>query len=136
MRMTDITGVDFVAIMTKDHDAAVQFYGETLGLPFVKRWGTMPGSEFQAGNLTLAVMQPDAFGFEWSPSATMIALQVDDVPAARKRLEEAGVEFRGEILDSGVCLQTFFADPDGNPLNLHHRYAPKDETIQNSEASA
>ena len=30
MPMTDITGVDFVAIMTKDHDAAVQFYGETL----------------------------------------------------------------------------------------------------------
>ena len=81
--MTDITGVDFVAIMTKDHDAAVKFYGETLGLPFVKQWGNMPGSEFQAGNLTLAVMQPDAFGFEWSPSSTMIALQVDDVAATR-----------------------------------------------------
>ena len=64
--MTDVTGVDFVAIMTKDHDTAVKFYGETLGLPFVKQWGNMPGSEFQAGNLTLAVMQSDAFGFEWS----------------------------------------------------------------------
>ena len=41
------------------------------------------------------------------------------------RLEAAGVEFRGEILDSGVCHQSFFTDPDGNPLNLHHRYAPK-----------
>ena len=123
--MTDITGVDFVAIMTKDHDAAVKFYGETLGLPFLKKWGNMPGSEFQAGNLTLAIMQPDAFGFEWSPSSTMIALQVDDVAATRARLEAAGVEFRGEILDSGVCHQSFFADPDGNPLNLHHRYAPK-----------
>jgi catechol 2,3-dioxygenase-like lactoylglutathione lyase family enzyme len=125
MPMTDITGVDFVAIMTKDHDAAVKFYGETLGLPFVKKWGNMPGTEFQAGNLTLAVMQPDAFGFEWSPSSTMISLQVDDVAATRARLEAAGVEFRGEILDSGVCHQSFFTDPDGNPLNLHHRYAPK-----------
>ena len=71
--MTDVTGVDFVAIMTKDHDKAVEFYGETLGLPFLKQWGNMPGSEFQAGNLTLAVMQPDAFGFEWAPSSTMIA---------------------------------------------------------------
>ncbi len=34
--MTDITGVDFVAIQTKDHEAAAKFYGETLGLPFVK----------------------------------------------------------------------------------------------------
>lgn len=123
--MIDVTGVDFVAIQTKDHDAAVKFYGETLGLPFLKQWGTMPGSEFQVGNLTLAIMQSDAFGFEWRPSSTMIALQVDDVQATRKQLEDAGVQFRGDILDSGVCFQSFFADPDGNPLALHHRYAPK-----------
>ena len=128
--MTDttplITGVDFVCIPAQNFDAMTAFYGETLGLPFLKKWGNMPGSEFQAGNLTLAIMQPDAFGFEWSPSSTMIALQVDDVAATRARLEAAGVEFRGEILDSGVCHQSFFADPDGNPLNLHHRYAPKE----------
>jgi hypothetical protein len=28
---------------------------------------------------------------------------------------------------SGVCRQAIFVDPDGNPLSLHHRYAPKDE---------
>ena len=54
-----------------------------------------------------------------------IALQVDDVKATREKLEAKGVEFRGDILDSGVCHQAFFADPDGNPLNLHHRYAPR-----------
>lgn len=30
----------------------------------------------------------------------------------------------GETLDSGVCHQAFFADPDGNLLILHNRYAP------------
>ena len=120
--MTDITGVDFVAIQVTDHDAAVEFYGETLGLPFVKRWGTMPGSEFQAGNLTLAVMQSDAFGLEFQPGSALVALQVDDVAATRERLEAAGIKFRGDILDSGVCRQAFFADPDGNLLGLHHRY--------------
>src|SRR4051812_40397636 len=123
--MSDITGVDFVALQVTDHARAARFYGETLGLPFVKTWGKMPASEYQAGNLTLAVMQSDAFGMEFRPSATVIALQVDDVEATRKRLEAKGVEFRGDILDSGVCHQAFFADPDGNPLNLHHRYAPK-----------
>jgi hypothetical protein len=53
-----------------------------------------------------------------------VALHVDDVAAAREALEAKGVAFRGEILDSGVCHQAFFADPDGNPLILHHRYAP------------
>ena len=126
-RMPDsfVTGVDFVALQTRDHVAAAKFYGETLGLPFVKTWGSMPASEFQAGNLTLAVMQSDGFGLEFAPSSAMVALAVDDVAATRARLEAEGIEFRGGILDSGVCHQAFFADPDGNLLALHHRYAPK-----------
>jgi hypothetical protein len=32
---------------------------------------------------------------------------------------------RGDILDAGVCHMAFFADPDGNALMLHHRYAPR-----------
>ena len=120
-----ITGVDFVAVPTADYDAAADFYGSVLGLPFRKRWGTMPAGEFQAGNLTLAIMQSDAFGMEFRPGNTPIALHVDDVDAARAELEARGVSFRGDVLDSGVCHQTFFADPDGNPLILHHRYAPE-----------
>ena len=95
-----------------------------LGLPFVKRWGSFPAGEFQPGNLTLAVVQPDAFGQEFRTSTSWVALQVDDVAAARSALEAHGVEFQGDILDSGVCHQAFFLDPDGNPLILHHRYAP------------
>ena len=104
-----------------------KFYGETLGLPFVKTWGKMPASEYQAGNLTLAVMQSDAFGIEFAPSSSMVALAVDDVARPYGNgLEGEGISFRGDLLDSGVCHQAFFADPDGNLLALHHRYAPKE----------
>ncbi len=120
-----ITGVDFVCIPTRDHDRAVEFYTETLGLERVKRWGQMPGTELQAGNLTLAVMDPSAFGQpEARPNTSPIALQVDDVEAVRTQLEGKGVTFQVEMLDSGVCHQAIFSDPDGNPLILHHRYAP------------
>ena len=34
------------------------------------------------------------------------------------------MKFKGDVLDSGVCYQTFFEDPDGNALAIHHRYAP------------
>jgi catechol 2,3-dioxygenase-like lactoylglutathione lyase family enzyme len=122
--MPDISGVDFVALQVRDHTKAAKFYGETLGLPFVKSWGKMPASEYQAGNLTLAVMQSDAFGLEFAPSSAMVALAVDDVEATRAELEGHGIEFRGGVLDSGVCHQAFFADPDGNLLALHHRYVP------------
>jgi extradiol dioxygenase family protein len=40
-------------------------------------------------------------------------------------LEERGVKFRGETLDTSVCHMAFFNDPDGNALMLHHRYAPR-----------
>jgi predicted enzyme related to lactoylglutathione lyase len=119
-----ITGVDFVAVPTDDFEASVRFYGETLGLPCIARYGQMPGAEFQAGNLTLAVMQNDAFGSSFSPNSMPIALQVDDVATAREALEAAGVQFVSETFDSGVCHQAIFRDPAGNPLDLHHRYAP------------
>jgi len=119
-----VTGVDFVAVPTDDFDASFRFYSEVLGLPCIARYGQVPGAEFQAGNLTLALMQNDAFGQEFSPNSMPIALGVADVAATRETLEAAGVEFRTETFDSGVCLQAIFVDPAGNPLDLHHRYAP------------
>jgi catechol 2,3-dioxygenase-like lactoylglutathione lyase family enzyme len=118
-----ITGVDFVTLPVKDFDASFRFYGETLGLPFVKRWGDMPAAEFQAGNLTIAIMEPGAFGQEFQAHRVPLALQVADVPAARAHLEAQGVEFVTDLIDSGACHQAIFLDPSGNTLDLHHRYA-------------
>jgi predicted enzyme related to lactoylglutathione lyase len=120
-----ITGTDFVAVPTKDYDAAAEFYGNVLGLQFGKRWGDMPAGEFETGSLTIALMQSDAFGLEFNANAYPIEFHVDDFEAARAELESRGVAFKGETLDSGVCLQAFFDDPDGNALAIHHRYAPK-----------
>jgi catechol 2,3-dioxygenase-like lactoylglutathione lyase family enzyme len=82
--------------------------------------------EFETGNLTIAVMQSDAFGIEFQANNHPIALRVDDVEAARAELESRGVEFKGDTIDSGVCHQALFEDPDGNLLDIHHRYAPRD----------
>ena len=121
-----ITGTDFITVATKDIDAATEFYGGVLGLPLGKRWGQMPAVEFETGTLTIAVLESDAFGIEFQTNNHPIALRVDDVPAARTELEARGVQFKGDIIDSGVCHQAFFEDPDGNLLGLHHRYAPRD----------
>ncbi|MBD0338509.1 MAG: VOC family protein [Thermoleophilia bacterium] len=116
--------VDFVAVPTRDRERAARFYGETLG------FGRNPNSsdtwiEFETGNLTLALVQPETIGVDFAPLPFgSIAIRVPDVAAAKQRLGEAGVEFRGEIWDSGVCHGAVFSDPDGNGLLLHHRYAP------------
>jgi catechol 2,3-dioxygenase-like lactoylglutathione lyase family enzyme len=125
-RQSIVNGVDFIAVPTRDIDRAVDFYGEVLGLERSKQWGKMPAFEFETGSLTIAVMQSDAFGIEFSPHTHPIEFHVDDFEAARGELESRGVSFRGEPIDSGVCLQAFFEDPDGNLLAIHHRYAPAD----------
>jgi len=121
--MALITGTDFLAIGVTDVERAADFYEKVLGLERGKRWGNMPGIEFETGNLTIALMQSDAFGIEFKPINHPLEFHVDDFDAAKAELESRGVQFRGDTIDSGVCLQTFFEDPDGNMLAIHHRYA-------------
>lgn len=120
-----ITGVDFVTLPTRDFEKASEFYGSVLGLPCSARWGNMPAAEFETGSLTIAVMQSDAFGIEFARHTHPIALHVEDVAAARAELEAQGVTFAADTLDSGVCHMAHFADPDGNTLMFHCRYAPR-----------
>jgi predicted enzyme related to lactoylglutathione lyase len=120
-----VGGVDFVGMPTKDLEAAAQFYGETLGLPRSVWIPERNYSEFETGNLTISVYNAEAMGIAHSRHTNPLALHVDDVADARGTLESRGVEFNGDILDTGVCHMAFFADPDGNALMLHHRYAPR-----------
>jgi predicted enzyme related to lactoylglutathione lyase len=123
-----IGGVDFVSMPTQDLEASMAFYGETLGLTRSVHFEGKPFAEYETGNLTLGVIVPERMGMTFAPNANHVALQVDDVAAARAALEESGVSFDGEIFDTGVCHMAFFSDPGGNKLMLHHRYAPREVT--------
>jgi predicted enzyme related to lactoylglutathione lyase len=120
-----VTRVDFVAVPTGDLAAAAAFYADTLGLSQSVYVEDRNFAEYETGNLTLSVYNPTAMGLEHHRSPNPIALHVDDVAAARAALEERGVSFEGDTFDTGVCHMAFFADPDGNALMLHHRYAPR-----------
>ena len=120
-----VTGVDFVGVPTRNLDAAVEFYGTTVGLRRSVYLKERNYAEFETGNLTLSVFDAEGFGLEHKINPNAIALHVDDVAQARAALEQRGVRFAGEVLDTGVCHMAFFSDPDGNALMLHHRYAPR-----------
>ncbi len=128
-RSSIVTGVDFVSVATRDLNAAMDFYGNVLGLPRSTVWqrpGQEPvGAEFETGTVTIALIASERLGVEFQPNKVPIALRVDDVEAARAELESRGVAFNGQTIDSGVCHQALFEDPDGNVLDLHHRYAPR-----------
>jgi predicted enzyme related to lactoylglutathione lyase len=120
----DAERVDFIGVPVRDRGRAAKFYGETLGLQknpnSSERW-----IEFETGNVTLALVPAEYIPGEFQPlPGAAVAIRVADVEAAKRRLEEAGVEFKGDIIDSGVCHIAPFTDPDGNGLMLHRRYAP------------
>src|SRR5437016_6090717 len=120
-----VHGVDFVSVPTHDVSAAAAFYGETLGLPRSVYNEQRQYAEFETGYLTLSVYDAEKMGLRHEVNPNPIALHVDDVASARATLEDRGVSFQGDTLDTGVCYMAFFADPDGNALMLHHRYAPR-----------
>lgn len=122
--MIGVERVDYIRVPVTDIDAANHFYGELLGL---RRSPNSPADdwvEYEAGNVTLAVMTPHTHDYEFSalPPST-IALRVADVAAAKAKLEEAGLEV-ADMWDSGVCTGAGVSDPSGNRILLHRRYGP------------
>ena len=115
--------VDFVSVLTQDIPRAKRFYAETLELE-IETEGEHD-MEFRLGQVTLDVFNPASQGQPFAPNLGGVAIRVPDVAAARALLEERGVAFDGETIDTGVCHMAFFHDPDGNLLILHRRYAPR-----------
>jgi catechol 2,3-dioxygenase-like lactoylglutathione lyase family enzyme len=106
--------VDFIAVPVTDLARAEAFYGETLGLARNPNTSGDRWVEYETGNLTLAL---STFG-------GALGLRVPDVMEVRSELEAQDVQFAMDTFDSGVCHGAPFADPDGNRLVLHRRYAP------------
>ena len=117
-----ITKLDFIGVPSRDADRTRAFYVETLGL----RPDPKSDYEFWVGDTCFGIWEPEKMGMPFAPQKNAHpALHVDDVAAARAELEAKGVEFAGEIMDTGVCHMAFLTDPDGNDLMLHNRYAPQ-----------
>lgn len=116
--------VDYIRVPVTDIEEANRFYGEVLGL---ERNPNSPGEdwvEYEVGNVTLAVMTPHTHDYEFTPlPPSTIALRVEDVAAAKAKLESAGLQV-DDLWDSGVCRGAGVSDPAGNRILLHHRYAP------------
>ena len=122
--MIGVERVDYIRVPVTDIDAANHFYGELLGLRRNPNSSADDWVEYEAGNVTLAVMTPHTHDYEFSalPPST-IALRVADVAAAKAKLEEAGLEV-ADMWDSGACNGDGVSDPSGNRILLHRRYAP------------
>ena len=119
--VVQIERTDFYSVPVQDMERAKAFYRDTLEM-HSPNWDA-PWPEIETGNVSLYLIDPKVFGREFVPHIAHVALRVADVAQARGELEEKGIEFEGEIRDSGVCLMAFLKDSEGNQLMLHRRYA-------------
>jgi catechol 2,3-dioxygenase-like lactoylglutathione lyase family enzyme len=117
-----IRSLDFVAVASQNAARSRSFYVDTLGL----RPDDKAKFEFWVGDTCFGIWEPESVGMPFAPQkCSHLALHVEDVAATKAALEEKGVEFAGDIFDTGVCHMALFADPDGNSLMLHNRYSPR-----------
>ena len=132
MRLTDAGIVAIVPV--SDVEAAIRFYGETLGLELQERRDDLPENreaEFKAGQGTLLVYESVGAG---KSRHTVAGFRVDDVDAVVAALRERGVEFEdydlpelktdGGVAEVGDVRAAWCRDPDGNLLAVESVSAP------------
>lgn len=124
-----LQGIHHVALICTDYARSKAFYVDTLGLRVVAEHYR---AERQSYKLDLALpdgSQLELFSFPNPPPRLSrpeacglrhLAFAVDDVAAWKLRLEAAGVVVEKIRVDEYTGRSfTFFADPDGLPLELY-----------------
>jgi hypothetical protein len=118
-----IVGAHHVAIVTPDVERLRAFYVETLGFSVVGGFPDHGIIFIAAEGVTIELLQEDrlAAGARrrgWDH----LALEVEDVDAAYAALKARGVPFHappeGFPPEAPAVRLVFFADPDGNALEL------------------
>ena len=116
-RLADHLVTPGIILFTRNFEACVAFYRDTLGLPV---WFEKPGLvclRFGTGYLMIetdGVAAPGQKSMAQNP--TVLRFNVADVRATARLLEEAGVPVRITDYDWGTVGT--FVDPDGNTCGL------------------
>ena len=124
MRLAESGIVAIVPV--SDVEAAIRFYGETLGLELKERRSDLPENreaEFEAGDGSLLVYESVGAG---QSRHTVAGFRVDDLETVVAALRERGVVFEeydlpdlkteGGIAAVGDVRAAWCKDPDGNIL--------------------
>jgi len=121
--------IHHAAIICADYERAKRFYTEVLGLAVVAENYRAARRSWKLDLALPGGGQVELFSFPDAPARPSypearglrhLAFEVDDVEACKKKLEAAGVAVEPVRVDEYTGRRfTFFADPDGLPLELY-----------------
>ena len=117
-----------VAIIASDYPRSKHFYTEVLGLPVIAEVYREARDSWKLDLRLADDMQIELFSFPAPPPRVSrpeacglrhLALRVADIEEAVRHLQQHGVEVEAIRVDEYTGKRfTFFADPDGLPLEL------------------
>lgn len=121
--------IHHAAIICSDYPRSKTFYVDVLGLEIIAENYRQARDSYKLDLALPDGSQIELFSFPDAPKRPSypeaqglrhLAFSVDDVSAAKKNLEQQGVEVEPIRVDEFTGKQyTFFADPDGLPLELY-----------------
>jgi len=124
-----ITKLHHVAIICSDYARSKRFYTEVLGLPVITETYRAARDSYKLDLALPDGSQIELFSFPGAPPRPSypeaqglrhLAFGVADVQAAAEQLQAQGIEVEGIRVDEITGQRfTFFADPDGLPLELY-----------------
>ncbi|MBT7956213.1 MAG: hypothetical protein HN731_13545 [Rhodospirillaceae bacterium] len=121
--MSDVIDMHHVAMATADLETTIKFYTEIVGL----KAGPTPSSSrplqwmYAGDNPVLHIYQPneqradvdnDAYG------VAHFALHIADFDQAKAHLDQHGIDYGVNIMESRNARQLFFDGPDGVRIEL------------------
>jgi glyoxylase I family protein len=128
-----ITKLHHVAIICSDYTRSKRFYTELLGLPVIAETYRAARDSYKLDLALPDGSQIELFSFPGAPPRPSypeaqglrhLAFGVDDVQVAAAQLQAAGIEVEAIRVDEITGQRfTFFADPDGLPLELYESAA-------------
>ena len=122
-----ITGIAHVGLYIKDIEQSIRFYEEVLGFEMIRRFTSLEGNLMafmKSGNLVIELIQHVEWMDRRDGLFDHIAMEVADIEAVSKELEEKGILFEDAIYydrlvtDAGVKYQAF-RGPDGEHLEIY-----------------
>src|SRR2546423_38027 len=129
--MAYLNQIGQIAVTVDDPDVAETFYGETLGLRKLFRFGNL--IFFDCAGVRLLVEKSETRPFV--PASSVLYFRIPDIAIAVRDLKAKGVSFIdtphliAPMPDHDLWM-TFFKDPAGNILALMHE-APKGYQLAN-----
>ena len=126
-----ISGIHHVAIIASDYQRSKRFYTELLGLAIVAETYRAERDSYKLDLRTPDGVQLELFSFPAPPPRPSrpeacglrhLAFRVPDVDAAAQELRDQAIAVEAIRIDEFTGKRfTFFADPDGLPLELYEQ---------------